>query len=108
MRLNTDGVDENVYSNDVISFDEIEKTIVKRKSGKACGLDGIPNEILKNRKVVICLWYLFKKCFEIGTVSSMWAGALIKPTPKSRDKGPCVPLNHRGISLRYLKFTHQF
>ena len=29
----------------------------------------------------------------------MWAGALIKPIPKSRDKDPCVPLNYRGISL---------
>ena len=52
----------------------------------------------KNRKIVICLWYLFKKCFEIGIVPSMWAGALIKPIPKSRDKDPCVPLNYRGIS----------
>ena len=29
----------------------------------------------------------------------MWAGALIKPIPKARDKDPCVPLNYRGISL---------
>ena len=29
----------------------------------------------------------------------MWAGALIKPIPKSRDKDPCVPLNYSGISL---------
>ena len=29
----------------------------------------------------------------------MWAGALIKPIPKSRDKDPCVPLNYRGITL---------
>ena len=60
LRLNSDGVDENVYLNDVMSFDEMKNTIVKFKSGKTCGLDGIPNEILKTRKVVICLWYLFK------------------------------------------------
>ena len=45
LRLNSDGVDENVYLNDVISFDEMKNTIVKLKSGKTCGLDGIPNEI---------------------------------------------------------------
>ena len=38
-------------------------------------------------------------CFEIGIVPSMWAGALIKPIPKSRDQDPCLPLNYRGISL---------
>ena len=41
----------------------------------------------------------FKKCFEIGIVPSMWAGAPIRPIPKSRDRDPCVPLNYRGISL---------
>ena len=62
------------------------------------------------RKVVICLWYLFKKCFEIGIVPSMWAGALIKPIPKSRDQDPCLPLTIGALAyyVRYLKFTHQF
>ena len=94
LRRNSDGVDENVYLNDLISFDKIEKNYCKTKIRESMRI-----RFKKNTKVFICLWYLFTKCFEIGIVSSMWAGAPIKPIHKSRGKDPCVPLNYRGLSF---------
>ena len=30
---------------------------------KSSGFDIILNEILKNKEVIMCLWYLYRKCF---------------------------------------------
>ena len=52
----------NIYLNDQLSYDEVEKAVRKLQNGKSPGLDNIPNEILKNKEVIMCLWYLYRKC----------------------------------------------
>ena len=52
----------NIYLNDKLSYDEVEKAVRKLQNGKSPGLDNIPNEILKNKEVIMCLWYLYRKC----------------------------------------------
>ena len=53
----------NIYLNEQLSYDEVEKAVRKLQNGKSPGLDNIPNEILKNKEVIMCLWYLYRKCF---------------------------------------------
>ena len=89
----------NIYLNDQLSYAEVEKAVRKLQNGKSPGLDNIPNEILKNKEVIMCLWYLYRKCFLTGVVPSIWLDAIISPIPKSKSNDPCVPLNHRGVSL---------
>ena len=45
----------NMYLNDELSYDEVEKAVRTLQNGKSPGLDNIPNEILKNKEVIMCL-----------------------------------------------------
>ena len=90
---------QNGVLNVDISFDEIEKVVGKLKTRKATGWDKIPNEVLKNTKVHMLLYYLFNTCFKYNIMPSMWGKAIIKPLPKGADKDPYLPLSYRGISL---------
>jgi hypothetical protein len=82
-----------------ITTDELNKVINKLKLKKACGIDAIPNEILKHKNIHPYLILFFQACLESGITPSVWKQALIKPIPKSSSKDPLVPLNYRGISL---------
>ena len=90
--------DDNLINSN-ICLNEVELVVSKLKKRKACGLDMIPNEVLKCKSVLHFLHALFKKCFEIGCVPSIWQKSIIKPIPKSSDKDPYLPLSYRGISL---------
>jgi hypothetical protein len=90
---------ENPELNKSISFDEVERMVNKLKRNKSCGIDSIPNEVLKNHDVMALLYYMFDKCFNYGLVPTAWLKAVIIPVPKSSTKDPFVPLNYRGISL---------
>ena len=96
--MNTEN-DSNIFLNDRISYDEVENFTFKLKNNKACGIDNISNEVLKNKDINMCLWSLFSKCFEFSCIPSSWSKAIISPIPKSKDRDPYVPLNYRGISL---------
>ena len=87
----------NEYLNAPIELYEIENMVTKLKSQKAVGIDKIPNEILKNPKILEHLHKLFQALFERGMLPSQWKMAIITPIPKSSDKDPLVPLNYRGI-----------
>ena len=50
---------------------EVEKAIDDAKLGKACGVDGIPIEVLKNDSSVLFLHSLFNVRFNTGKVPSM-------------------------------------
>jgi len=97
--MDMDMFEENAELNGDVSFDEMEQMISRLKAGKACGVDGIPNEVLKNRNVMIILMKFFNACFRHNVVPSIWAKAIINPIPKSSAKDPYVPINYRGISL---------
>ena len=89
----------NQILNGSISFDEIEKVINGVNLGKACGHDGIYNEVLKNNKCKHVLYRLFNLCFEYGKVPAIWQKAIISPVPKSAMKDPHVPAEYRAVSL---------
>ncbi len=89
----------NTALNEPISYDEIEKVVLKLKAKKACGIDKIPNEVIKCKEIRLTLFSLFNACFRTSIVPSIWGKAIIKPIPKGADKDPYLPLNYRGISL---------
>ena len=88
---------ENLNKN--ISFDELKIQIMTAKSGKACGPDSIPYEVLKNDNTIKLLCSLIQLFFDSGKIPELWSRAIISPIPKSSQVDPKVPLNYRGISL---------
>ena len=92
-------VDTNEELNKPISIVEVCMAIAKAKNKKAAGLDKIPNEVIKNEKLIRVLHKLFNCCFSNNAVPNLWQKAIINPIPKGSDKDPYVPLNYRGISL---------
>ena len=89
----------NIFVNQSISFDAVEKVIDRLKTKKAVGIDLIPNEVLKSHDVKMILYTYFTKFFEFNKIPTLWLKSLIKPIPKSSCKDPLVPLNYRAISL---------
>jgi len=91
--------EENAAINGEITFNELYTTSGKLKNSKACGIDGIPNEILKNPNITPILIALMNMCFYKNVLPSLWAKSIIRPIPKSSANDPYTPLNYRGISL---------
>ncbi len=89
----------NEHINGDITFEEVDKMINKLKTNKACGIDAIPNEVLKNVKVRQALFKMFYLFFKYSKIPSIWLKSIISPIPKSSTKDPYIPLNYRGISL---------
>jgi len=87
------------HINNEISPDEILVVVGKLKKSKACGIDGIANEVLKHQGLSEIMLHLFSNCFQQGLVPSTWLKGIIKPVPKGCEKDPLVPLNYRGITL---------
>ena len=85
-----------------ITSSEIMKAISKLKSGKAVGLDSLPNEILKSGGsggtiLVPILQKLFNLVFTSGIYPSKGSSAYLCPKFKSSD--PSKPENYRGIAI---------
>ena len=89
----------NTFLNSGLSYDKLEKIILKLKNNKAIGCDGIPNEVLCNYDVTITLFRFFSIVFESGIIPAEWKKWFISPIPKCSKKDPFLPLNYRGISL---------
>ena len=81
-----------------ISLQEINRVLSKAKSGKAVGIENIPNEIMKRDKLVPVLYRLFSACFEHNMIPSLWYKTIIQPV-LNRGKDSRDPSNYRGISL---------
>jgi hypothetical protein len=75
------------------------KAISKLKSGKAVGLDSLPNEILKSGGSILVpiLQKLFNLVFTSGIYPSKWSSVYLCPIFKSSD--PSKPENYRGIAI---------
>ena len=78
---------------------EVRSIVMKAKSGKAPGLDGIVSEVVKNDICIKVLTTLFNKCLTTGLLPSQWLKAIICPIPKSATNDPRLPLSYHGISL---------
>ena len=84
--------------NQTITLEEERQAVDQSKIGKATGIDNIPNEILKNPKLLNPLHKLYQYCFENSVVPDCWYKSTIQPIYK-KGKYPLNPLNYRGISL---------
>ena len=80
-------------------MEEVRKVISRLKNGKAAGVDGIVNEIIKHggEQVHVAMWQLIDICFEEESTPEDWKKGMIFPIHKEGDKS--IPGNYRGISL---------
>ena len=89
---------ENIL-NEIITLDEIHKSIRKLKLGKAQGTDGIGAEFYRYTcyEIAPILCTLFNNIYSTGNLPDMWRDSIVIPVYKSglRDE----PANYRGISL---------
>jgi hypothetical protein len=70
------------------------------KLRNACGLDGIPNECLRDlpRRPLVHLTHLFNHCLRLSYLPKPWKEAKVITLPKP-GKDPKFPQNLRSISL---------
>ena len=94
-----DDSDQNIFLNNDITYEELQKQISRLKSNKSVGIDYIPNEVLYHHDVVLVLCKLFQFCFKNGCVPSFWLKSILSPIPKGSDKDPYCPLSYRAVSL---------
>ena len=82
-----------------ITTTEIENVLKKLKSGKAVGIDGISNEMLKCGRSIFLkpLCTLFNKIFASGEYPLQWSEGIITTLFKNGDR--MNPDNYRGITL---------
>ncbi|UYV71222.1 hypothetical protein LAZ67_8002258 [Cordylochernes scorpioides] len=82
-----------------ITLEEIYDVVKKLANGKAVGLDGIPNELLKNLPIptLTKLKNLFNKIMSTEKYPQLWTNSIVHPIYKSGDKNN--PTNFRGIAL---------
>jgi hypothetical protein len=82
-----------------INTTEIWQGIKALKNGKACGPDGICNELIKHSANTMLgpLHKVFNLILASGIYPNNWARGFIKPLHKKED--PTNPDNYRGITL---------
>ena len=78
---------------------EVQKAITKLKTGKSCGPDQIPNEMLKAGSSVLTpvLCRLFNNILNRGEFPNSWRYNTLTPLHKKGDANN--PSNYRGIAL---------
>ncbi len=89
----------NISLNKDITIQEVNFVVNKAKNNKACGIDTIPYEILKNKPIINILLKLFQFCLDTALIPSIWRKSIVHPIPKDRKNDKRIPLNYRGISL---------
>ena len=82
-----------------ITLKELQDNINTLKTKKACGADGILNEMIKftDHKFQLAILKLFNIVLSSGTFPNTWNQGLITPLHKSGDKYD--PNNYRGICV---------
>ncbi|UYV63506.1 hypothetical protein LAZ67_2004339 [Cordylochernes scorpioides] len=85
--------------NSEITNADIYKEIAGLKSNKACGPDGIPNEVLKilPDSYIQLLKQLYNSVMTTGKYPAIWTNSTIHPIFKNGYKNS--PSNYRGIAL---------
>jgi hypothetical protein len=82
-----------------INESEVECTLAKAKSKKACGFDGIPAEVWKSNRIISNVIYkILHRCYEECIYPNAWRFSIIVPVYKKKGD-PSNPDNYRGISL---------
>ena len=91
--------DLNGIKDVVIDYSTVSSAIKRLKNGKACGVDNIPNEFLKNggHALILSLTKLFKFCKLTECFPEQWHQGLVKPLHKDGSKESLN--NYRGITV---------
>lgn len=79
--------------------EEVEKLIIGLQNGKAPGIDGLTNTLIKHIKdeIVIPLTHIYNQSFSDGIFPDAWKVATVSPIHKNGPKN-CIG-NYRPISL---------
>lgn len=85
---------------DYITYNEVLKVVMRGKDNKACGVDELPYECLKNEHCIMVLHRLFNKCLDLGILPSQWDLSVLLPIPKGHKSISTEPLSFRGIALQ--------
>ena len=90
----------NEEINKVFSVVEVNNVIKKLKNSKACGIDSVINEFLKNspQEMLQVLVKFFNIVLDSGIVPTDWCIGLIQPLYKNKGSAK-NPDNYRGITL---------
>ena len=83
-----------------ISLSEIATAASQLKTGKACGIDSIPSELLRLTNIQEILSLVLNQAFETAVVPEEWKVSGIVPILKKGDPSLCG--NYRGIALMSL------
>ena len=83
-----------------ISLNEIATAASQLKTGKACGIDSIPSELLRLTSIQEILSLVLNQAFETAEVPEEWKVSGIVPILKKGDPSVCG--NYRGIALMSL------
>ena len=83
-----------------ISLHEITTAASQLKTGKACGIDSIPSELLRLTSIQEILSLVLNQAFETAVVPEEWKVSGIVPILKKGDLSVCG--NYRGIALMSL------
>ena len=94
----THSINESI--NRLFTILEVKTLIFKLKNNKACGIDNILNEYMKNcpENVIAVIVKLFNIVLQTGIVPTDWCIGLIKPLYKKKGSID-DPDNYRGITL---------
>ena len=82
-----------------ITIEEVKEAVCNVKRGKACGVDGIPGEVIKTDAVIDFLFKVLSVCYNTGRTPKQWGQGIINPIPKSSTSDPKDPMSYRGITL---------
>jgi hypothetical protein len=79
---------------------DVQKIINSLKLQKACGIDGVPKECLRNilRRPLVHLTHLINHCIQLSHFPTSWKEAKVVALPKP-GKDPKFPQTLRPISL---------
>ncbi|UYV71213.1 hypothetical protein LAZ67_8002209, partial [Cordylochernes scorpioides] len=82
---------------------DIYKEIAGLKSNKACGPDGIPNEVLKilPDSYILLLKQLYNSVMTTGKYSAIWTNSTIHPIFKNGYKNS--PSNYREVKITHVE-----
>ena len=87
--ITNDSDEINEHLNAIFTSDEITANIHRLKNNKACGLDYIRNEFLKNVpcSLIHFIYDLFNLILDSGIIPDIWCQGLIMPLYKIREAG---------------------
>ena len=87
-----------------IHFDNVKEAISKLKNGKACGVDHIPNEFLKNggTALITSLVDMFNMCKTLEVYPDQWFQGYIKTSNKKDLKIFCQIIVELGSHAMFI------